>query len=101
MTETKTTAVAHPREDWVAVPVPAIIDADLWAASRAQAAHNKANAARNSKRFYVFRGMLRCGLCNRVLCGDYSREMGFRYHCNNNARMLGAARCSFPNINEA
>jgi site-specific DNA recombinase len=67
----KTRRVDRPREEWIAVEIPAIIAADDFQAAHAQPARNKALDQRNRKYDYLFiGGRLRCGRCGRAVTGE-------------------------------
>ena len=55
----------RPREDWVPIPVPAIVDEPTHVQAVAQLASNAAKSRRNSFRFYLLRCLLGCGQCGR------------------------------------
>jgi site-specific DNA recombinase len=75
--------VKRPRDEWIVVPVPAIIDPDLWELAQAQLAHNRDQAQRNNtKHLYLLRGLLLCGRCGRRLVGAWSPVAGGRYVCS-------------------
>ena len=59
----------RPREEWIPIPVPAIIDADTHERAVAQLARNGAMCRRNSGRFYLLRCLLTCGRCGRSMVG--------------------------------
>lgn len=56
------------------VPVPAIVDAELWEAVQARLARNQAMAARNAKRLYPLRGRVRCAECGGPMNGWPARN---------------------------
>jgi len=75
--------IARPREEWITVRVPALVDPDLWESAQAQLAHNRERATRNNtKHDYLLRGLLVCGRCGRRLIGVWSRVSGGRYMCS-------------------
>jgi site-specific DNA recombinase len=54
--------VTRPREEWIPIEVPAIIDQETWDQAREQLQRNKERAARNNKkRDYLLKGLLVCG----------------------------------------
>jgi len=53
----------RPKDEWIAVEVPAIIDRDLWEKAQARLQHNKSFARRNTKWPYLLRGRLTCLAC--------------------------------------
>jgi site-specific DNA recombinase len=89
----KTSFRPRPSDEWISVPVPAIIDRVLFDRVRAKLEQNRhANSGRPSDR-YLLRGLLRCGKCGRPLytypngnrpyarCGNFDRLTGKR-HCD-------------------
>jgi len=58
-----------PPEEWVPVPVPAIVSREMWEKAQAQLKRNRILARRNCRREYLLRGILRCALCGRALMG--------------------------------
>ncbi len=55
--------VDRPREDWVTIPVPAIIDPDTFDRVAARLTDNKRFASRNSKTPSLLQGMAACSGC--------------------------------------
>jgi site-specific DNA recombinase len=78
----KTQRVLRPREEWIAIPVPAIIEEELFQAVQRQLANNKAWSRRNRKYDYLLTGRyFRCGRCGRAMTG--CAPDGVRYYrCN-------------------
>jgi Recombinase/Recombinase zinc beta ribbon domain len=74
----RTKSAAAPIE----LSVPAIVDQNLWLATVARRESNRINAARNTKRFYLMRGLLRCS-CGRAMIGHHDvRSSITRYECS-------------------
>jgi site-specific DNA recombinase len=66
----KTQRADRPKEDWVAIAIPAIVPAEVFHGVQAQLARNKALGQRNRKYEYLFiGGRLRCGRCGRAVTG--------------------------------
>lgn len=65
-------------EEWIAVTVPALVEASLWQQAQEKRRMNSQNATRNSQRVYLLRGLLVCGVCQRTLQGRY--QGGQRYY---------------------
>jgi len=61
--------VPRPVAEWIGIPVPAIVSATLWQAAQERLAMQERFARRNSRRPYLLRGLLVCGLCGRTLQG--------------------------------
>jgi len=60
----------RPQEEWIAVPVPAIITAEEFAAAQAQLQRNRERSPRRNHRYrYLLRGLVHCGLCGLALIG--------------------------------
>jgi site-specific DNA recombinase len=58
-----------PREHWIAVAVPEIVDRKTWEAVQKRKAVNKAIAKRNTKQEYLVGRRVRCGLCGSNMYG--------------------------------
>src|SRR5262245_7928298 len=76
----------RPREEWIEIAVPAIIDAELFERAQAQRAVNARFADRRTKRdgVYLLKGLLTCGHCGRALIGEgrgLLRQNDFYYTC--------------------
>lgn len=63
----------RPREEWIPVPVPAILDMDTWVA--AQRRLETAGRRRGSHDYaaYLLSGVIRCGACGRTMSGTRIR----------------------------
>lgn len=71
-------AQPRPLEEWIQVPVPAIIDPALWQAAQERRTMNVQCASRNSSHSYLLHGLLVCGICGHTL---YGRKRGaYRYY---------------------
>jgi len=63
------------REEWIAVPVPAIVTRGMWEAARGRLAENQQFAARCTKpNRYLLRGLLKCGSCGLTWRGQRSKD---------------------------
>ena len=59
-----------PREQWIAIPVPALVDQGTWDRAQAQLARNAALSFRNNTRHsYLLRCLLTCELCGLAMYG--------------------------------
>jgi len=65
----KRCTTARDRSEWVAIPVPAIIDQETFAKAAALRSRNKALAKRNTKAQYLLQGVIRCPACGYVMHG--------------------------------
>ena len=53
----------RPREEWLEIPAPALVDADTWERAQRRLADNKRYAARNSSDPSLLHGICACGSC--------------------------------------
>jgi site-specific DNA recombinase len=53
----------RPREDWLEIPVPALVTDDTWARAQQRLADNKRYAARNTKVPSLLQGLAACASC--------------------------------------
>lgn len=65
----KTSRKMKPREDWVPISVPALIDKDLFERTKAQLKVNYELTARNKKNDYLLSGLIYC-ICGRRRTGE-------------------------------
>ncbi|HEX2194336.1 MAG TPA: recombinase family protein [Candidatus Limnocylindria bacterium] len=65
----------RPREQWIAIPVPALIDRGTWDRAQAQLARNAALSFRNNTRHdHLLRCLLTCGCCGLAMHGVARRR---------------------------
>ena len=59
-----------PPEEWITIPVPAIVDADLWDAAQEQLRENQRKArTRLRGARYLLQGLISCKQCGYAFCG--------------------------------
>ncbi|MFZ5650612.1 MAG: recombinase family protein [Bacillota bacterium] len=63
----------------VEICCPPVVSADEWEAARDARKSNLVNAGRNSRRQYLLKGIMLCGICGRRYFGDGSGREG--RHC--------------------
>ncbi|MBV8606133.1 MAG: recombinase family protein, partial [Singulisphaera sp.] len=69
----------RPREEWIPIPVPAIIDTMTYQDASEQLARNAALSFRNNTRNdYLLRCLLTCRTCGLAMCGVTSSGAGGR-----------------------
>jgi site-specific DNA recombinase len=69
------------QEEWITIPVPAIVDEDLWDATQSQLQRNAVQASRNNTRHrYLLRGLVRCPRCGGAYYG-FTRGRSSGYRC--------------------
>jgi len=73
----------RPTEEWIPVPVPAIIDPDTWRLAQEPLAHNRQRARRNNTRHaYLLSALLTCNRCGRRMIGAADGRGLRRYVCS-------------------
>jgi site-specific DNA recombinase len=69
----------RPREQWIAIPVPALIDQQTWDHAQARLSRNAAlSFRRNKKHHYLLRCLLKCGTCGLGIHGCFFPAAGGR-----------------------
>jgi site-specific DNA recombinase len=87
---------ARPERDWIAIPVPEIVSSERVERARAQLRRNRAIlSGRPSSRFYLLRGLLKCGACGRPWHGVPSHGRR-RYRCTSRDRAYYVETCASP-----
>jgi site-specific DNA recombinase len=69
----------RPEEDWITVPVPAIVSEDIFAQVQAKLDANQQGALRNTRHEYLLRALVSCGAC-RLSCSARQTGAGYRYY---------------------
>jgi site-specific DNA recombinase len=87
-----------PPEEWIAIPVPAIISPETFAAAQARLARNTQMARRhNTTHDYLLRGLVSCGQC-QLACLGRTLPPGYHYYlCRGRTdalRRAQGARCT-------
>jgi site-specific DNA recombinase len=91
--------VDRPREEWLEIPVPAIVDQDTFARVRQRLEDNKRFAARNTKVPSLLQGLAACSACGygyyRTSARTTSRKI-YYYRClgSDDYRYEGGRVCS-------
>lgn len=73
----------RPRSEWLPVTLPThlqIIDRDQWERVQTQVTNNTNFSLRNGKRFYLLKGLMRCGGCAATYIGDTAHGCSY-YRC--------------------
>ena len=69
-----------PAEEWIAVPVPALISEETFQAAQPRLDRNVQMARRNNTTYeYLLRGLVSCGQC-RLTCGGRTLHPGYHYY---------------------
>ena len=89
----------NPREHWIAVEVPAIVDRELWEKAQERLKLNKERARRNRKHQYLLSGRVRCGLCGSKMAGRGVKDsygLYLYYRCPATYHKDYACTCDLP-----
>jgi site-specific DNA recombinase len=73
---------AHPSEEWITVPVPALVTAEQFELVARRLAANQRSARRSTTHPYLLRGLVSCGIC-RLACTGVTRtatDTRYRYY---------------------
>ncbi len=78
----KATCRERPKEDWIAVPVPALIEPEKWAALQEKLSRAKKGRRGGRVHSYHLSGLVACGLCGRAMAGQsgHSKNRTYRYY---------------------
>jgi site-specific DNA recombinase len=60
----------RPKEEWIEVEVPALVDRETWEAAQELRKQNKIFSQRNKQHDYLLSGLIRCA-CGRAMSGEY------------------------------
>ncbi len=71
--------VLKARDEWVPIPVPAVVTEEVYQRVQDQRAHNQQRAARNTHQEYLLRGHVSCGQC-RLTAGSRTTPAGYDYY---------------------
>src|SRR6266480_547619 len=69
----------RPPQDWIEVPVPPVVSAEIFAQVQAKLDANQQGAARNTRHEYLLRALVSCGAC-RLSCGCRQSAAGYSYY---------------------
>ena len=59
----------RPKEEWIIVPVPAIVNPELWELANKMLNKNKKMGRRNAKEPYLLTGLTKCATCDKTYVG--------------------------------
>jgi site-specific DNA recombinase len=88
----------RPRSEWVGIPIPAIIDREVWEAAQTRLKRGRHNAREVVHWEYLMRGRLMCK-CGYHVSGKpchAKRKLYLYYYCNGRWPRITARRCSLP-----
>jgi site-specific DNA recombinase len=89
----------RPPEEWIPIPVPAIITREDFDLVQQKLAHNQARASRhNTRHQYLLRSLVSCGLCRLTAAGRTTWDGRSYYVCSGHARTPSSPRCTSRHI---
>ena len=74
--KTITRRVTRPREEWIIVPVPAVVCAEEWELANKVLEKNKQMSRRNGKESFLLTGLIHCPTCNHKYSGGRRKRIG-------------------------
>jgi site-specific DNA recombinase len=88
---------AHPPQEWITVPVPALVTAEQFDLVARRLAANQRAARRSTTHPYLLRGLVSCGVC-RLSCSGVTRtasDTRYRYYrCRGKMAPVSSGRAS-------
>ena len=98
----KTRSVLRPRQEWIAIPIPPLIDHDTFVRAQEQLKKNKAFSRRNLRREgeYLLRCLVTCGVCGQSMVA-HSHGRHTYYHRSgsvDHVRTGRPMRCPAPQV---
>lgn len=86
-------AVERPREEWIPIPVPAVVTQKVFERVQAKLTLNQQRAPRNNKvHQYLLRGLVSCGQCRLAAHGRTQHSKYHYYVCQGHTDALRAPR---------
>jgi site-specific DNA recombinase len=83
----------RPREEWIPIPVPAVVTQEVFDRVQAKLSHNQQMAPRNNKTHqYLLRRLVSCGQCRLSTYGRTLHHKYDYYVCKGRTDALRAAR---------
>jgi site-specific DNA recombinase len=87
----------HPSQEWITVPVPALVTAEQFGLVARRLASNQRAARRSTTHPYLLRGLVSCGVC-RLSCSGVTRtatDTRYRYYrCRGKMAKVSSGRAS-------
>ena len=79
LTEQGRKVYEQPRDTWIEVPVPPLVDEETWDRVQGLKKQRRTRSRRNTKEFYLLQHLLRCAECGQVFNGRANRHASARY----------------------
>jgi site-specific DNA recombinase len=86
---------AHPSEEWITVPVPALVAAEQFDLVKARLVANQRAARRSTTHPYLLRGLVSCGVCRLSGVTRTATDTRYRYYrCRGKLAQVSSGRSS-------
>ncbi len=89
--------VPRPREEWIGVPVPALISNEDFEKVKDRMVKNKQQSKRSTRHQYLMSRRLRCGKCGYTYVGRTRRKKNQYYYCKGREQKP-MSLCDMPNF---
>ena len=74
VTEAGERVYPQPRDEWIEVPFPPLVDEETWDRAQALKRQRKQRSKRNTKTFYLLQHLVKCAECGRLFaCRSHNR----------------------------
>lgn len=70
----------RPKDEWIEIEVPALVDRETWDTAQKLKGQNKVFSRRNKKHDYLLSGLIRC-VCGRAMSGEFFSDHQY-YTCS-------------------
>jgi len=70
----------RPKEEWIEIEVPPLVDRTIWEVAQELRGQNKLFSRRNKKHYYLLSGLIRC-TCGRARSGEFFSDHQY-YTCS-------------------
>jgi site-specific DNA recombinase len=93
------TRFKRPKEEWIEIEVPALVDRQIWEEAQQLRKQNKLFSRRNKKHNYLLGGLIRCA-CGRAMSGEFFSNHQY-YTCswrNNHHSHLEERTCQARSV---
>ena len=78
----------RPRDEWIEVPFPPLVDQETWDRAQTLKKQRKQRSKRNTKAFYLLQHMVSCSECARL----FACRSSYRTYSNRNGKSVGRDR---------
>ena len=91
-TEEGTKGTRNPKDTWIGIPFPPLVDEKTWERARARKFKRFSHSKRNTKTFYLLQHMVKCAECERYFYGRSVRRKSQYYNGKRYAYTLNPPR---------